>query len=303
MWGATYCVHRQRAGGAPAGSCAIHQPAEQSGSAVQSRDLSPAAKTCAGWFRQLARALKTCRLYRSGNPLVDSVRESAVELLLQLVRTHGGWQLRFRPDEIMLGDERVVGATTKSTARDEAIAPPESRLPFLFYRDGIRSLRILRSLPKDEAHAFFDALVTGCNQKVQTDDLVTLLWQANLSHVVVEASPLEQTFYLTEPASAGDEGRASGRGSREQGAVTGAEVRTAAGQSSGPQGLHTFDDWPVVAGSVDVREAFGRLHRTAEAECRTTLDQWTREQDGDWDARVPELFAALVDTDPLEDTR
>ncbi len=232
-------------------------------------------------------------------------RESAVDLLRQLVGTHGGWQLRFRPDEVLLGDERVIGASPRTGSREDAVAAPETRLPFLFYRDGIRSLRILPTLPQEEALEFFDALVTGCNEKAQTDDLVTLLWQANLSHVIVEASPLEQTFFLAEPAPGGTVARAPGGEPGVTGGAGGAEVRVALGSSTAAPGLHvdTFDDWPLVAGSVDVREAFERLEANAEAACRMTLDQWTSENDGDWDQRVSEWFTTLVASDPSEDTR
>jgi hypothetical protein len=217
--------------------------------------------------------------------------------LLQLVRTHRGWQLHFRPDEILLGDERVVGAAAKTGARDEAMLPPESRLPFLFYRDGIRSLRILQDLPKREAYELFDALVIGCHQMVPSDDLVTLLWQADLTHVVVEASPLEQSFYLAEPGSA-----AAGSVAPPSNASSG---RVALAPEAGPETPRSddFDDWPIAGGAVDVREAFERLSAGAEAARRALLEPWKREQEDAWDASVPELFRALVESDPREDTR
>ena len=190
-----------------------------------------------------------------------SVRESTVDLLLQLVRAHGGWQLRFRPDEILLGQERIIAAgASQAPAHENTFASPESRLPFLFYRDGIRGLRLQPTIPKAEALEFFDALVTGCNDKVKTDDLVTLLWQANLAHVAVEAAPLEQTFYLSDHSSVGHDAQQRGSGPQMAGAVSGTEVRADLGQSGGVQGLHidTFDDWAVPDAAIDVREAFVR---------------------------------------------
>jgi HEAT repeat protein len=267
--------------------------------------MSAAAKSCGAWFRQLARALKTCRLYRIENPLVQNVRESAVESLLQAMRGHDDWTLRFTPTEILLGQERVVGVSGKANVREENITSPESRLPFLFYRDGIRSIRIMSTIPRAEALEFFDALVVGCNDKVQTDDLVTLLWQANLSQVAVEAAPLEQTFYFSNQQMTVSETRGRSTGAAVTGAVSGTEVRAQLGQTAGGQGLHldTFDDWGLATETVDVPAAFEKLQQTVEPSRQHVLDMWTEEKDCDWDARVPELFRGIAQVDPTEDTR
>ncbi len=282
------------------------QATEPAGSSPSNRgELSAAARSCASWFRQLARALKTCRLYRTENPLVQNVREGTVVSLLEQVRAHGDWSLRFTPTEILLGQERVVGVSGKSNVREENITSPESRLPFLFYRDGIRSIRIISTIPRAEALEFFDALVTGCNEKVQTDDLVTLLWQANLSQVAVEAAPLEQTFYFSNQAMVTPEARGRSSAAAVTGSVSGTEVRANLGQSAGGQGLHldTFDDWGLATELVDVPSAFERLQQDADASRRRVLEQWQAEKDSDWDARVPDLFRGLARIDETEDTR
>ena len=72
----------------------------------------------------MARALKTCRLYRSGNPLVQGVRDSTVESLLQLVRVHGGWHLSFRPDEILFGQESIIKNIARSAEQGTRVALP-----------------------------------------------------------------------------------------------------------------------------------------------------------------------------------
>ena len=225
--------------------------------------------------------------------------------MLQLVRAQGGWQLRFRPDEILLGQESIINSNARPAQHDDTFSSPDSRLPFLFYRDGIRGLRIQPTLPKGEALEFFDALVAGCNEKVKTDDLVKLLWQANLSHVAVEAAPLEQTFYLSGRSSVGHDVQSRGSGPPVAGAVTGTDIRANLGQSAGVQGFRvdTFDDWAMPEGGVDVRDAFERLNQGAEASCRAVLEDWQREKDSEWDARVPELFAGIIEADPIEDTR
>ncbi len=266
------------------------------------RELSSAGKACAAWFRQLARALRTCRLYRPENPLVQSVRENTVDALLQQLRNHGGWTLRFTPGELLLGEERIVSAPAKD-ASEAAATSPETRLPFMFYRDGIRSMRIADTLSRGEAYELFDALVLGCNEKTQTDDLVTLLWQANLSAVMVDSAPLEQTFYLSDRNRA-PEARGT-TAARFDSGVSGTEVRAQLGQAAGGQGLHldTFDDWPLAPKCVDVVEAFEVLQMEAGDGRLEALSEWAREKDGDWDADVPALFRQILAMDRTEDTR
>ena len=72
------------------------------------RDLTPAGQTAHLWFRQVARALKTCRLYRQDSPIVVQVRSKLMEPLLRGIESHGVWSFRITPSEIFLLDEAVV---------------------------------------------------------------------------------------------------------------------------------------------------------------------------------------------------
>lgn len=266
--------------------------------------MSPIAKGGASWFRQLARAMKTTRLYRAENPLVLQVRNQVVQALQTQVRTHGAWMLRFTPSEIHLGDEVIVAPKVESAMTAETFQSAEEKLPFMFYRDGVRSIRVLPSVPTEDAENFFDALALGCTESPTYEDLVTLLWQANLKHIQVDSVPLEQTFYLSAHGSARRE--STGNSAPILGnAVAGTEVRANIGQATGVQGLHmdTFDDWGVPAGEIDVIEAYEQLDANAEALRGDILTYWRNEKDGDWDRAVPELFRRILLIDDSDDTR
>ena len=82
------------------------------------RELSEPAQAAAGWFRQLARALKTCRLYRPDNPIVQQVRAQLFTQLNQMLERHGAMNFRITTSEIMLLAEPVVRPSHRAGDED-----------------------------------------------------------------------------------------------------------------------------------------------------------------------------------------
>src|SRR5262245_1797656 len=72
------------------------------------KDLSSGGQMAATWFRQLGRALKTCRLYKRENPVCIQLRDLLYTELLQHLDTCGTWVFHITPVEIFLLDEAVV---------------------------------------------------------------------------------------------------------------------------------------------------------------------------------------------------
>jgi HEAT repeat protein len=269
-----------------------------------SRDLSPEAQAAAAWFRQLARTLRVFRLYSGSNLTALSAQEAAASALAGLLATHGGWQLRFSATEIFLGDESVVHVAPMSQGA-ERVSSVTDHLPFLFYRDGIRRLTIAPGAPRGEVDTLIQILRdVSCGTGSQ-DDLVTLLWQANLSHIRIEAVPLEQTIYLSSQAGSGPGGAREKRGQVFAWSPAGTEIRTDLGQAAGVQGLHrdTFDDWTLPEEAVDVPEAFARLGPLAEAARPGFLAAWERENSTAWIEQAPILLHGLYALDGSEDMR
>ena len=267
------------------------------------RDLSPAAQSAVLWFRQLGRALKTCRLYRGDNPIVVKIRGQLYEQLDQALATHGAWRLRIRPTEIFLVDEPVVHPASR--AGEEAPSSKEEQLPFLFYRDGIRGLTLLPGTPQHDFDALFDALVIAGGGLLTHDDLVTMLWQANTTRLQIEAVPALQTIYLSSRRT----GRSKNTGYLGQTyswSPNGAEIRADIGQIAGmAQGLHrdTFDDWPLPESSVDVASAYASLARGMQFTRTLLLAEWSAEKGIDWTTQVAPLFDRLLALDASPVTR
>ena len=78
------------------------------------RDLTPAGQAAHQWFRQLARAHKTCRLYKPDNPMVFQIRDqlkSGQYVLLvpedgsDLVLSYNGVELERGSPGLMFGSQ------------------------------------------------------------------------------------------------------------------------------------------------------------------------------------------------------
>ena len=273
-------------------------------STQSSRDLSPEAQAAAAWFRQLARALRVFRLYGGSNPVVLNTRETATSTLAELLPAHGGWQLRFSATEVFLGEESIVRVAAQ-TPGAERVTNVTDQIPFLFYRDGVRRLALQAGAPRSELDALIQILRDASGGSATQDDLVTLLWQANLSHIQVEAVPLEQTIYLSSHAGSGPAGAPEQRGQAFAWSPTGTEIHADLGQTAGAQGLHrdTFDDWTLPEGTVEVPEAFARLEPVADAARPGFLAAWDLESSTPWIEQAPVFLRGLYALDGAEDMR
>jgi len=273
-------------------------------SAQAARELSPEAQTAAGWFRQLGRALRTFRLYRGDNPVVLEAQEQVAASLTELLAGGESWQLRFSANEIYLDDEPVVRMTQRVHGV-EFIPCVTDRLPFMFYGDGVRRLKLQAGMPRHEVDTLVRILRLAASGPSSQDDLVTLLWQTNLAHVQLEAVPLEQTIYLSSRAGGGRADGLEKKGQVYAWSPTGSEIRADLGQAAGSQGLHrdTFDDWVLPAEAADVPGAFDRLLPLAEAARPAFLAGFEAENRIEWAAQIREFMRALIALDGSEDMR
>ncbi|HTM57770.1 MAG TPA: HEAT repeat domain-containing protein [Candidatus Udaeobacter sp.] len=263
------------------------------------RDLSPYAQQTANWLRSVARAVKLFRLYKTENPIVVDLKTQVANRALELIGQNGPMDLRFTPSEVLLVDEAVIRPGKDS---DRNLRAPELELPFQFFRDGIRRLLILPDVTLDEVRQLLDALrISGIGPGGQ-DDLVTLLWQGNLTHIRLETVPIEQTIHLSVSHGAG--GSSGRRGLSFGWSPVGTELRADLGQL-GPQGLHrdTFDDWDMPVATADVANAYAALENGAETARSRLLEEWNEESSRPWTERAPEVARHVLDLDATDETR
>lgn len=269
------------------------------------RELTVPAQTAATFFMTFGRALRTCRLYRPDNPIVVSVRDELYATLNEALAAFGAWRFRITPYEIWLVDEAVVRAKVVRPGEDY-IPSPEEKLPFLLYRDGVRTLTLLPDLLRGDFDALFNAMLTVSVGLNTQDDIVTLLWQANTVRLRIEAVPLTQTIYLHARRPTGGGRRGGHQGQSYAWSPVGNEIRADIGQLEGAAaGLHkdTFDDWPLPRDAVDVAEAFTKLDRSMQFVRSKLLMEWAAESSIDWQMDAEILLEKINALDPDPRTR
>lgn len=213
-----------------------------------------AVRAVQAWVNQLARTLKTCRLYDGNNPTVVRFREEAATSLARLLEEMGPLRLQFTNDDVRYEDASLYPARS----RDDNLALP-------FYHDGIHSLTFSPGITGAEVDALLDALLQVTGQNVGQDDLVTLLWEAHLDHVDMDYVPSE-----------GDVGSGDGPADTSEGVPwpTGAAetpedappVATEAPISDADQGGNRSDDWAFGHSTVEIEATFTELEAVAAVE-------------------------------------
>ena len=268
------------------------------------RYLSPGAQAAARWFQQLARGMRVCRLYPRDNPTVVQIQDQLLTQLNKNLADHGAARLRITPTEIWLVDEPIVHQPLNPENVDPLSAKAD-RLPFIFYRDGLRGLAFKPDIPAAEFDAFFHAMVSADRGPMLHDDLVTLLWQAHTTRIEIDAVPISQTIYLSsQRARSGGPRRLHGLAFSLD--PSGEEIRADIGQLAGAsQGLHrdTFDDWPLPKTYVEVPAAYEILTKGMQFVRSILLTEWSAERGVEWTTEVPGVFRRVLALDPSVDTR
>jgi HEAT repeat protein len=130
-------------------------------------------------LRALAAALRGYRLYARGNPMLDRFVTALRQKIAELWQHLPLLRLEIEEDRIRWEGHDVYRA-------GEAAVD----LPFLFYQDGIRELTMLPGFEDGELVSLLEVLARAPAVRREEDDLVTLLWQedlTNLRYEVVEA--------------------------------------------------------------------------------------------------------------------
>lgn len=250
-------------------------------------------------MRALVKALRTRQLYAAGNPVRTATQAAAATALEKAWRVADPLVLQVGRDALLF-DEGVVLAESGRSA--EGLAAQ-------LFREGIREIRFASGLEERELEALLDILGRS-RAAVADDDLVTLLWLADLQHF---------GFRHVEVLGYGD---APPGGERPQGADP-QEVGAAWGGAGGPGGDRGPDSAAPAGGagapppraslpaSVDeeVPGFLGAVRPTPdgglddvplllEPEERAYLDQWIAYEAGE--AYRMNVLSALLDIVALD---
>lgn len=250
-------------GVAAAGVPAPAQAAVAEGPTAQ----DPTVKAAGAWINQFARTLKTSRLYHASNPTVVKFRTELTVALTRLVSELGPVTYKFTADDILYDDVSLYPAKS----RDDNLALP-------FHRDGVRGLTFNTGITAREVDALIDAVMLVTGQAQIDDDLVTLLWQANLQHVDVDYVPAEGdvgagtndesgALVPWPTASVADEEEHSAAETASEGDPT------ASGTGS------RSDDWTTGELTVEIEAGFEELDAMAPSETARFHDEFAAEHE------------------------
>ena len=203
----------------------------------------------AAWVGRLVRTLKTCRLYDEANPTVVRFREDLATSLTAFLSGRDGLRLD-------------VGSSTLSHSGQivQIARSREDNLAGVLHRDGIRSLTIASGIDASELDTLVDLLLQVTSPAGGDDDLVTLLWDTNLPHVVLETVPVE-----------GEADGGAEDSTPEESATAWPQQDSGAAQpatTASPQAADAArsDDWATEERTVDLEHAWDELESVALSE-------------------------------------
>ncbi len=130
-------------------------------------------------FLTLSKALRAYQLYDPNNPVYKRFVTNLGEALDRVWETQDKLQVLIEEDRFTWMGEEVYRNESKADS-----------LAFMFYRDGIRDITFSSGLETLEIEHLLQALHRTRNVRGEGEDLVTMLWDLDLSHLSYSAVEL-----------------------------------------------------------------------------------------------------------------
>ena len=232
---------------------------------AETRTSAPdaATKAASAWINQLARTLKTCRLYEARNPTVARFREELGRALQKVLAEHGEIHYQFTSDDVFFGETSLYPARSR-----------DDNLALAFYRDGVRALTFYPGIEPGELDQLIDCVLLVTGQSQPDDDLITLLWEVQLPHVAIDYVPAE--------------GDAGGGPGEDDGtpllpwptAATVGEADDPQDASEGASATRTSrsDDWTAGDSTIEIEAGYEELQALAASEVPRVREEYDAER-------------------------
>ncbi|HEY3215009.1 MAG TPA: HEAT repeat domain-containing protein [Candidatus Eisenbacteria bacterium] len=264
--------------------------------AAGAKEQEPVSKAAGTWIHSLGRTLKTCRLYEGQNPTVVRFREDLALALRRLLEAHGAITLRFTSDDVLYEDVSLHPARSR-----------DDNLALLFYRDGVRALTLSPGIEPPEVHAIVDALLQVSGQNSGHDDLVTLLWEAQLSHVEVDYVPADSDVGGTSGEPGAEEAQlvpwpTTTEEPEEESSREGQAAGSATGER-GDSGGSRSDDWTTGDLTVEIEAGFEELDSLAPTEVERFRREFEAEHQVSPSATALAIVRAVLSAGATPDDR
>ncbi len=120
----------------------------------------------------LVKAVKASRVYDPDHQLYHDLQQHLIAQFACYFSHHVSLTLQISELEFSLQDRTVYRCDDVKTS-----------VPFLFFRDGIRQLRLLQGITEEEVLGILAVLHQSDQVNRREDDLVTLFWERDFTHI------------------------------------------------------------------------------------------------------------------------
>jgi HEAT repeats len=120
----------------------------------------------------LTKTAKTLKIYLPNNPIHQKFLQDLTDRFTNHLQDYGTLKLKIRQYELLHGNEVVY----ENSNRLESIA-------FCLFVDGLREIAFHPGLDKEELMGFLEVIGKISDARGTDDDVVTLLWEKNFSHI------------------------------------------------------------------------------------------------------------------------
>jgi len=148
-------------------------------------------------MRILVRALKAKRMYPANNPQLQRILAEATIAMAETLETVGDVHITVQQFDLLFLGQSVYS----NTNRKESIA-------FRFSKDGITELVFQEGLASEELEDFLAVMAHAMEQSALEDDLVTLFWEQEFSHISYAYLALDELQENIDLQQLGEEARA-----------------------------------------------------------------------------------------------
>jgi len=124
-------------------------------------------------LKLLVKGVRAHQLYLHNNPIYLRAIEQLAEGLNTIWQHAEEISLAFTESEIRWSDRTVLSEPAKSA----------DSLPWLFFKDGIREVRIIRGFEQEELVKFLDVVQRARKATPDDDDLLTMLWEQDFLYL------------------------------------------------------------------------------------------------------------------------
>ncbi|HWE41857.1 MAG TPA: HEAT repeat domain-containing protein, partial [Gemmatimonadaceae bacterium] len=125
------------------------------------------------FLKLLVKGVRAHQLYLHNNPIYLRAIEQLAEGLNTIWQHAEEVALAFTESEIRWSDRPVLSEPAKSA----------DSLPWLFFKDGIREVRIIRGFEQEELVKFLDVVQRARKATPDDDDLLTMLWEQDFLYL------------------------------------------------------------------------------------------------------------------------